>query len=129
MRLRNRIEGLDRLGAALSEVAAPQTLSADLGDAADAIRERAAANLTDGASPDSRSGALAQSLKVAPTSDGESYTVSTALDYGWHLEFGSRRRPASPWLAPAAESARPGLLARMRSRLNVTLAAALRRAP
>jgi hypothetical protein len=63
---------------------------------------------------------LARSLTVQPAQDG-SYTVSTPLDYGWHLEFGSLSRPAHPWLEPAAEDARQGFIARMASRIGATL--------
>jgi hypothetical protein len=126
MRLRGRVDGLGRLGAALAGIAEGGALSPGLRETAEEIRARAAANLADGAPPDSRSGALARSLTVSPASDG-GFTVGTPLDYGWHLELGSLARRPAPWLAPAAEDARPGLLARLRERLNGTLAAALRR--
>jgi hypothetical protein len=127
MRLRARIDGLDRFAAALGEAADDAALSAELRATAEDIRERAAANLADGAAPESRSGALAQSLQVWPDPKGGAIRVGTAMDHGWHLEHGSRLRPPSPWLAPAAEEARPAFLARMRSALNAALASALRR--
>lgn len=127
MRLKSRIDGLDRLGRALGAATASQALAAELRVAADDIRERAAAALADGAPPDSRTGALAASLQVRATPDGSGFEIGTPLDYGWHLEHGSRSRPAFPWLAPAAEVARPAFLARMRGALNAALAAALGR--
>jgi hypothetical protein len=117
MRMRGRVEGLARFQAALAEIARGEGIAEETAAAADEIRKRAAANLPDGA--------LAQSLAVSASGDG-GYTVSTPLDNGWHLEFGSRGRPAAPWLAPAAEDARRGFLARIRNRLNGTAAAALR---
>lgn len=119
MRLRGRIEGLARFQAALAEIGGGEDIAQDLAATAEDIRKRAAANLPDGA--------LAQSLTVNASGDG-GYTVSTPLDHGWHREFGSIGRPATPWLAPAAEDAKPALLARIRNRLNGAAAAALRRA-
>jgi hypothetical protein len=57
---------------------------------------------------------LAGSLKIVPAPDGTSVTVGTTLPQGWHQEFGSLTQPATPWLEPALEAARPGILARLR---------------
>jgi hypothetical protein len=123
VKLRCRIEGLAVLQGRFSAIAAEDAFAPDLHEAAEDIRARAAAGLTDGAAPESRSGALAQSL-VVERGDRGGYAVSTPLDHGWHLEFGSAARPASPWLAPALEAGKPGLLARIRERLSHTVAAA-----
>jgi hypothetical protein len=126
MRLRGRIDGLAGFRTALDEIArAPVT--EDVAATAEDVRERAVANLSEGAGRGNQTGALAQSLEINPGSDA-GYNVGTLLDQGWHLEFGSRTRPAAPWLAPALDDARPGLLERIRNRLNDTAAAALRRA-
>jgi hypothetical protein len=117
MRMCGRVEGLAGFQAALAEIARGEGIAEETAATADEIRDRAAAHLPDGV--------LAQSLSVTASGDG-GYTVSTPLDHGWHLEFGSIGRPAAPWLAPAAEAARPGFLARIRNRLNGTTAAALR---
>jgi hypothetical protein len=120
VKLTGRIDGLAELNARLSAIADDASLAPDLQATAGEIKDRAAARLADGVPPDSRSGALARSLTVQPAEDG-GYTISTPLDYGWHLEFGSLTRPPSPWLAPAAEAARPGFIARMAGRLNAAL--------
>ena len=120
MKLTGRINGLASLNARLSAMTDDALFTPDLQDAAKDIRERALARLADGVPPDSRSGALAQSLTVQPAADG-SYIVGTPLDYGWHLEFGSLDRAAAPWLAPAAEAARPGLIARIAGRVGATM--------
>ncbi len=126
MKLSGRVEGLDTLSTGLAAIAEEAAFAPDLKATAEDIRARAAASLADGAPPESRSGVLARSLAVAQGDDG-AVTVGTPLDYGWHLEFGSRARPARPWLAPAAEDARPGFVTRIASRMNAVLAAALRR--
>jgi hypothetical protein len=117
VKLNARVEGLAALGARFFAVAEEASFAPDLQHAAEDIRRHAAANLADGAPPDNRTSALAKSLTVRPDGAG-GYTVSTPLDHGWHLEFGSLARPAAPWLAPAAEEAQPSLLARIRARLN-----------
>ena len=117
MKLTSRVDGLDRLTARLSALADERAVADDLRDTAEEIRDRAAAALGDGGS----SGALATSLTVSPDGDG-GYVVGTPLDHGWHREFGSRARPAAPWLAPAAEEARPGLVARLARRLDARAA-------
>jgi hypothetical protein len=99
----------------------------DVAATVEEVRKAAAANLSEDARSGRQTGALAQSLEINSGGDG-GYTVGTPLDHGWHLEFGSRTRPAAPWLAPAFDDARPGLLTRIRNRLNDTAATALRRA-
>jgi hypothetical protein len=120
VKLKARVEGLAALGTRFSAVAEEASFTPDLQHAAEDIRQRAAAHLADGASSDDRTGALGKSLSVSPDGAG-GYTVSTPLDHGWHLEFGSLARPAAPWLAPAAEEAQPSLVARIRARLNAAL--------
>ena len=120
MKLNARVEGLSALNARFSAVADEASFAPDLQDAAEDIRQRAAANLSDGALPESRTGALADSLTVSADEAG-GYTVSTPLDHGWHLEFGSLARPAAPWLEPATEEAQPGLIARIAARLKAAL--------
>jgi hypothetical protein len=117
VKLTSRVDGLAALNARLSAIADDAAFAPDLRDTAEDIRARALAGLADGVPPDSRSGALAQSLTAERAEDG-SYTVGTPLDYGWHLEFGSLTRPPRPWLAPAAEDARPGFIARVASHIG-----------
>ena len=114
MKIAARFEGMDGLSATLSGIADAAGLGGVLEAAAADVRDAAAANLADGQPPDSRSGALAQSLAVTPGGDGLSFTVATPLDYGWHLEFGSLSHPATPWLAPAIDAALPSIERRLR---------------
>ena len=120
MKLNARVEGLAALGTRFSAVAEEASFAPDLQHAAEDIRQRATANLADGASSDDRTGALGKSLTVSPDGAG-GYTVSTPLDHGWHLEFGNLARPATPWLTPAAEESQPSLVPRIRARLNTAL--------
>jgi hypothetical protein len=113
LKLTARVDGLGDLGARLSRLADQRALATELRKTAEEVRERAAANLAESGS----SGRLAESLTVTPDGDG-GFVVGTALDHGWHREFGSHLRGAKPWLAPAVEAARPGLIARVAARLR-----------
>ncbi|WP_088348504.1 MULTISPECIES: hypothetical protein [Rhodomicrobium] len=110
MKLDARIEGLGAFGDALERIADPSGLAEVLETAAESICGAARVKLADGQPPDSRSGALAASLTVEAASDGAGYKVGTPLDYGWHLEFGSLGRAATPWLEPSLDDARPGIV-------------------
>ena len=114
MRLTGRLDGLEQLHRALTRIAEPSELEASLRAGAEDIRAAARAGLGDGHPPDSRTGALAASLTVEMADDGMSARIGTGLDYGWHLEFGTLTRPATPWLEPALDEARPGILARLK---------------
>jgi hypothetical protein len=115
MKFRGSVDGLESLRDGLGRIADRAALADALASAAEDIRTAARANLQDGQPPESRRGDLAASLVIA--SDGASVTVGTAAAQGWHAEFGSLARPATPWLEPALEAARPGILARLRQRL------------
>lgn len=118
MKLSAQLEGLAELGATLSGLGGTAGLDAALEAATNDVRDAAVANLSDSQSPDSRTGALARSLTVTPGGDGLSFTLSTPLEYGWHLENGSLARPAAPWLAPAVDAARPAVERRLREWLT-----------
>jgi hypothetical protein len=124
--MRGGVAGLGGLNAALAEIGRAEALDEALAETAEDIRRRAAAMLADGAPPDSRTGALADTLTVTRDGDG-GYVVGTPLDHGWHLEFGSTAKPAMPWLTPAAEDARAGLADRAKDSLNAAVADAVRR--
>lgn len=113
MKLTGRVDGLAQLTARLSAIADETAFAPELQATAEDIRGEAAANLGEGS-------ALAQSLAVTPDSRG-GYIVSTPLDDGWHREFGGLTRAPKPWLAPAAETARPRLIERLAGRLNAIL--------
>lgn len=113
MKIRHRVSGLGSFGAALSRIAEPHSLTEILAGEADGIRNAAIGRLGDGQGAGSRSGALAESLAVHSSDDGLRFTISTPLEYGWHLEFGSLHSPPSPWLAPALDEQKPAILARI----------------
>jgi hypothetical protein len=117
MKFRGSVDGLESLRAGLGRIADSAALADALASAAEDIRTAARANLQNGQPPESRRGDLAASLVIAPASDGASVTVGTAASQGWHAEFGTLAQPAAPWLEPALEAARPGILARLRQRL------------
>jgi hypothetical protein len=117
MKIRGSVEGLDSLRGGLARIADTAVLADAVAVAAKEVRAAARANLQDGHTPENRRGDLADSLVIAPADDGMSVTVGTTAAQGWHLEFGSLARPATPWLEPALEAARPGMLARLRQRL------------
>jgi hypothetical protein len=117
MKMTGRLHGLEGLRRTLLRIADEASLRDAIRDSAEDVREAARANLRDGQPPDGRSGALAGSLSVEMTDSGQSAYIGTGLDYGWHLEFGSLTRPPTPWLEPALDAARPGILARLRYRL------------
>ena len=117
MKFRGSVDGLESLRGGLGRIVDRAALAEALASAAEDIRTAARANLQDGQPPESRRGDPAASLVIAPASDGTGVTVGTAAAQGWHAEFGSLARPATPWLEPALEAARPGILARFRQRL------------
>ena len=113
MKMRGRVDGLESLRGGLARIADRAELADVLSEVAEEVRAGARANLQDGQPPESRQGDLAGSLVIATAGDGLSVTIGTTAQQGWHLEFGSLARPATPWLEPAFEAARPGILARV----------------
>lgn len=71
--------------------------------------------------PVSRTGRLARSLAVKASRKRPTARVSTPLAYGAHLEFGTRRMPAYPWLGPAVDALRRGAAARLGAALHRAL--------
>ena len=63
--------------------------------------------------PARRSGRLAESIFVQARSDGLRAEVGSALDYARHLEFGTRRMAARPWLLPAFLAVKDGIRRRI----------------
>ena len=57
-----------------------------------------------GDAPNTDTGALVRSIQVQPVAPSETIFVGTSLEYGKHLEFGTRGMEARPWLMPAAEA-------------------------
>ena len=104
MKIRGGLDGLESLHKGLVRITDPVRLAGAVAEAAEAVRSAAQANLRDELD--------AVTINHAP--DGLSVTVGTTAAQGWHREFGSISRPAAPWLAPALDAARPGIIARIR---------------
>ncbi len=113
MKVNIRLGGVPDLTATLSRMADTEGLADALEDAAGQVRHAAIARLTDGQPPDNRTGTLAKSLTVTREISGLGFTLSTPLDHGWHLEHGGLQRPATPWLGPALDDARPAIERRL----------------
>ena len=103
------VDGLDRLSEKLARTFNETALNEALLASGKSVIEAARTNLQDGAPPDTRTGALAASLFAETGPDGN-VRIGTPLDYGWHLEMGTLTRPAHPWLAPALDDQRAGLV-------------------
>ncbi|MGH6791716.1 MAG: HK97 gp10 family phage protein [Methyloceanibacter sp.] len=67
-------------------------------------------------------GALGQSVEIRDVSRGSrpAYAIGTPHPAGRHLEFGTARRPTSPWLMPLFWARSPAVKNRLR---NVVMAA------
>lgn len=120
MKFSAELRGMGALRAGLAGVSRSDGLAQVLNACADDVRDAAAARLSRSTQPDGRTDALVRSLTVARDDggggdgDGMSVTISTQLDYGWHLEHGSLTRPPTPWLAPALDEAAPSIRLRLR---------------
>ena len=114
MKIRGGLDGLESLHKGLARITDPVPLAGAVAEAAEAVRGAAQANLRDELASGERPGGLADSVSIDHAADGLSITVGTTAAQGWHREFGSISRPATPWLAPALEAARPAILARIR---------------
>ncbi len=101
MNLTIDVAGLEDFEDRLTALAELPGVDAELLRVAEDIRAQAIANLDDGTPPDSRTGTLAASLKVETDRAGQTVSIGTRLDYGAHLEFGTRNIPERPWFGPA----------------------------
>jgi hypothetical protein len=117
---KSRVDGLDRLSEALAHMFDEAALHETLLSAGNSVVETARANLEDGAPPDTQSGALAQSLFAKTAPDG-AVRIGTPLDYGWHLEMGTRTRAAYPWLTSALDDYRAGLVQQIHAWLSASI--------
>jgi hypothetical protein len=118
MKLRARPGGGPAFRAALDRIADAGTLRDELTAAAEEVRIAAHRRLEEAAPPDGKGKALARSLSTRLNGDGTVAEIGTALDHGWHREFGSLAHPPRPWLGPSLAEARPAILARLRSWLS-----------
>ena len=71
-----------------------------------------------GEPPANDTGTLLNSINVAVDAKKLEATVGTKLGYGAHLEFGTTKMRARPWLHPALVANRRGILRRMAKVLN-----------
>lgn len=55
-------------------------------------------------------GALKASIQTEQTGD-LSAAVTAGMDYAQHVEYGTTRAPAQPYMTPAADAVRPGFIA------------------
>ena len=105
-----------------------------LTESAEELRDELRAELTGrgvvsrpGNPPARDSGRLEESLFVEVDKAGLSARIGTDLDYGRHLEFGTSRMAARPWLFPTFERLKPRITARVASALRDAVRAAGRR--
>ncbi len=138
MTVRVRLSGVGCLAARLDRLADQVELAVQAAVAvgADDLRREARALLNvpgagapsaPGEPPRRQTGELRDSLRVEIAPDRLSATVGTDLDYGAHLEFGTQDMAPRPWLAPAAENARPKTQARIEAAVREAIRQAARR--
>lgn len=109
--IRAKVMGQKSLAARLKRLRAAQRakLKTAVAESLADVRDRARANIRSG------TGALAESVEARPDADGLGGSVGTALPHGRHLEFGTRRMAARPWLQPAFDAAKPKIRKRLRA--------------
>lgn len=105
---RSLTQKLQRLKKEQREAAA-QAVEEILRDVASEVRR----TLRQGPSPRSRTGRLADSIFVHLNPDRLGGVVGTDLPYGRHLEFGTRKMAARPWLHPTFERLKPRIRGRI----------------
>ncbi len=121
MRLQARLLEAPRLARRLRLLAETRRLAvaAAVAEGAEALRDEVRLSLSQagpsgpGEAPARRSGRLAASVTAETATDGLSAEVGSDLDYGRHLEFGTRRLAARPWLLPAFHRMAPGIARRL----------------
>ena len=129
MRLRMTVSGAGRLAARLDRLAdqVEWAVQAAVEEGAHDLRREArdllslagrGAPSAPGEPPRRQTGALRDSVSVELAPDRLSATVGTNLDVGAQLEFGTRDMAPRPWLAPAADNARPKIRARIEEALR-----------
>ena len=101
------IRGLDILRRRLAAASALQPIKASLLAEAEAIAEHARSEAP---------GELGQTVEVVDNSRGmrPAYAIGTAHPAARHREFGTVRRPATPWLWPAFRARSAGVTTKLR---------------
>lgn len=99
-----KVEGTRMVRRALVQRAnqASKILATEVAITARDVRQTARDHLDDPTGrPVTRTGQLARSISIVYSADGLTANIGTLLEYGAHLEFGTRTIPPYPWLAPA----------------------------
>lgn len=121
MKIGITLAGENALSAMFSRLDIAKSLETTLRTVAEDIRQAATVNLSD----IHHANGLAESLTVTPGNgsihDSLSFSISTPLDYGWHLEFGSLNFPPQPWLVPAVDAASPTIQRRLHAWLDAVV--------
>jgi hypothetical protein len=102
-----RIEGVESLRRRLASAGKLAGIGPALRFEAEALAAAATATLE----ARRASNALARSIEIVPESQGDSlrYAIGTEAPLGRHLEFGTTRLRASPWLGPALHARLPAI--------------------
>ncbi|MGA7456554.1 MAG: HK97 gp10 family phage protein [Methyloceanibacter sp.] len=100
------VKGLEALQRRLAAASAPEAVKATLREEAEAIAAEARARAP---------GKLANTIEIVDESRGlkPAYAVGTSDPAGRFIEFGTARRPATPWLWPAFRARSPGVKHRL----------------
>ena len=101
------IKGLDSLRRRFAAAAAPEPIKEALRREAEAIAEAARA---------SAPGELGQTIEIVDQSRGlkPAFAIGTADSASRFIEFGTARRPATPWLWPAFWACSPSVKHKLR---------------
>ena len=102
------VRGLETLHARLAAASQPEGVKTTLRQEADALAEEARREAP---------GELGGTVEVIDQSRGTkiAYAIGTAHRAGRFLEFGTVRRPATPWLWPAFRARSPGIKHKLRN--------------
>ena len=123
MRLRATLLGSPRLARKLRMIPEQtrQRVAGAIAESAETLRQELRRELSRtgpsraGQAPARRSGALAESITVEIAPDGLGAEIGSDLDYARHLELGTRRMAARPWLRPTIQRLAPRIARRLRA--------------
>ena len=107
----NRIERAQKL-------AGIESVAHQLGEI---VLNEARRNLREDDGPNERQKIIENSLEIRQGTAAHEVLIGTRNDLGHHLEFGTARMTARPWISPAIEVARPVLRQRLRQAMALIL--------